>query len=142
LLLTGQTERIKGSPLQNRTKGTTHVAKADLGTKRICPNCGAKYYDLNRDPIICPRCGTQFEASSRTRAAVSQVDDDEVEETETEGAEFISLEEADAEVSGGEDEDEDIDTADDAEDAFLEPEEEEEGDDVADIVGDVDDEET
>ena len=38
------------------------MTKAELGTKRICPNCGTKYYDLNRDPIVCPRCGTYFEA--------------------------------------------------------------------------------
>ena len=37
------------------------MAKADLGTKRLCPSCGARYYDLNHSPIICPRCGTQFE---------------------------------------------------------------------------------
>ena len=27
-----------------------NVAKPELGTKRICPNCGAEYYDLNGDP--------------------------------------------------------------------------------------------
>ena len=40
--------------------GTRHiVAKANLGTKRVCPNCGSKYYDLNHSPIICPKCGTR-----------------------------------------------------------------------------------
>jgi len=24
-------------------------------TNSFCPNCGAKYYDLNRNPIVCPR---------------------------------------------------------------------------------------
>ena len=37
------------------------MTKAELGTKRLCPNCGARYYDLNHDPIVCPRCGTEFE---------------------------------------------------------------------------------
>jgi hypothetical protein len=45
------------------------VAKAELGTKRVCPNCGTKYYDLNKNPIICPKCGTYFEAPTRPRAA-------------------------------------------------------------------------
>lgn len=117
------------------------MAKADLGNKRICPNCGAKYYDLNRDPIVCPKCGTQFEAPARTRHVAPAVVDDEPEEVETE-AEFISLEEADEEAAGpGGEEDEDLEVADDAEDTFLEPEEEEE-DDVTDIIGDVDDEES
>ena len=34
------------------------MAKAELGTKRLCANCGAKFYDLNKDPIHCPKCGT------------------------------------------------------------------------------------
>ena len=28
------------------------------GKKRICASCKAKFYDLNKDPIICPKCGT------------------------------------------------------------------------------------
>ncbi|MBO0711819.1 MAG: TIGR02300 family protein, partial [Acetobacteraceae bacterium] len=32
------------------------MAKAELGTKRLCANCGAKFYDLNKDPIVCPKC--------------------------------------------------------------------------------------
>lgn len=32
------------------------------GTKRTCQNdaCGARFYDLNRDPIECPICGTVY----------------------------------------------------------------------------------
>ena len=122
------------------------MAKSELGTKRICPNCGAKYYDLNRDPIICPRCGTQFEASARVRPA-PVVDDDEedIEVGTASKAEFIPLEDADQEeastgavaVEGEEDVEED-----DADDTFLAPDEDEDEDDVGDIIGDVDDEET
>ena len=36
------------------------MAKPELGTKRVCPSCGTKYYDLNRSPIVCPSCGTVF----------------------------------------------------------------------------------
>jgi uncharacterized protein (TIGR02300 family) len=37
--------------------------KAERGTKRNCrnPECGARFYDLNRDPIVCPICQTVFE---------------------------------------------------------------------------------
>src|SRR5260370_8612403 len=31
-----------------------HVAKSDLGTKRICPTTGKKFYDLNKSPVISP----------------------------------------------------------------------------------------
>jgi len=34
------------------------VAKPELGTKRLCGNCGAKFYDLSKDPIVCPKCHT------------------------------------------------------------------------------------
>ena len=123
------------------------MAKPELGTKRICPNCGSKYYDLNRDPIICPRCGTPFEAVTRVRPAAAVVDDDD-DDVELEGetkAEFVPLEDADQEeadtgavVVEGDDDVEDDDSDDDT---FLEPDEDEDGDDVGDIIGDVDDEE-
>jgi uncharacterized protein (TIGR02300 family) len=126
------------------------VAKAQLGTKRICPNCGARYYDLNHNPIICPRCGTRFEvaaAPSRTRAAPAKVvpEEVEVEIDVKDPVEVVSLEEADDEaaaggavkVEGGDDE-EAIEKEED--DTFLAEEDEEE--DVEDIIGDVDEEET
>ena len=48
------------------------MAKPELGTKRLCGSCGAKFYDLAKDPIVCPKCGTVFEVVipvSRGRAA-------------------------------------------------------------------------
>ena len=30
------------------------VAKAELGTKRVCPETGRKFYDLDKDPIVSP----------------------------------------------------------------------------------------
>ncbi|HMK69295.1 MAG TPA: TIGR02300 family protein [Stellaceae bacterium] len=37
------------------------MAKPEWGTKRICPNCGARYYDMHHDPIICPKCKTEYD---------------------------------------------------------------------------------
>jgi uncharacterized protein (TIGR02300 family) len=36
--------------------------KAQRGTKRTCqnPECSARFYDLNRDPIACPICQSIF----------------------------------------------------------------------------------
>ena len=50
------------------------MTKAELGQKRVCMSCAAKFYDLNKDPIICPKCGTVFDTSAavkprRVRAA-------------------------------------------------------------------------
>jgi uncharacterized protein (TIGR02300 family) len=36
------------------------MSKPELGTKRLCGNCGAKFYDLHHDPIVCPKCATVF----------------------------------------------------------------------------------
>src|SRR5262249_55504194 len=126
------------------------LAKPDLGTKRQCANCGAKFYDLSKTPIVCPKCETVFVAApvtarSRPEPVRAVEAEPEVAAPETADAEFVSLEEADAESSGGgggkqdEGEDIEIDPALDA-DAFIE--EQEEGDaDVTDIIGDVDKEE-
>jgi uncharacterized protein (TIGR02300 family) len=132
------------------------VAKPELGTKRLCGNCAAKFYDLGKDPIVCPKCHTVLQLvalTSRSRAEPARAQaaaEEVVVVPETQEAEFVSLEEADAEVEGkkvvegevvdGADEEIEIEDEqlDDA--AFIE--EQEEGDeDVADIIGDVDNEE-
>ena len=33
------------------------MAKSELGTKRICPETGRKFYDLNKTPVISPYTG-------------------------------------------------------------------------------------
>jgi uncharacterized protein (TIGR02300 family) len=136
------------------------VAKPELGTKRLCGACGAKFYDLNKETIVCPKCSTVFIVApvvSRSRpepaivrpvaaaAAVAPVavKEPELEPVEAEGAEFVSLEEADVEVEGkakvpagetAETEEEEIAVADEPLDTFIE--EQEEGDpDVTDIIG-------
>lgn len=43
------------------------MVKADWGTKRICPNCGARYYDMRRMPITCPKCGAPFDLEALAR---------------------------------------------------------------------------
>ncbi len=55
------------------------MTKAELGIKRLCTECGAKYYDLNTTPITCPKCGAGFRVVATTtptrsgqRAAVRQ----------------------------------------------------------------------
>jgi uncharacterized protein (TIGR02300 family) len=131
------------------------VAKPELGTKRLCGNCGAKFYDLSKDPIVCPKCNTLFvppvAARTRTEAASAPTStEEEVAAPEVAEAEFVSLEDADKESEGakgavaeGAEEDVEVDdeSLDDA--AFIVPEEDEE-DDVTDIIGDglEDDEET
>ncbi|MES0870087.1 TIGR02300 family protein [Pseudovibrio denitrificans] len=79
------------------------MARPELGTKRLCAACGAKYYDLNRDPIICPKCGDMFDLgmTAKTAKAVKAVQKEEAEDALVkDDAELVSLEEADAEAAG------------------------------------------
>jgi uncharacterized protein (TIGR02300 family) len=140
------------------------VAKADLGTKRICPTTGKKFYDLNKSPVISPYTGevvpiapvppprTRADAASRAAAAAASAAEATPEPAEAE--ELVPLEEADAEENTGkvkavvpesEDDieiDETLEDDDDDDSTFIA--DEEEGDeDVTDIIGDVSgDEET
>ena len=34
--------------------------RAMRGTKRTCPACEVRFYDLARSPIVCPMCGAQY----------------------------------------------------------------------------------
>jgi uncharacterized protein (TIGR02300 family) len=125
------------------------VAKAQLGTKRIDPETGRKFYDLNKDPIVSPYTGKSYPRSYFDSGPIeASSEEEEVEEkelgTEEEAPETVSLEEADEEAAG-EDlpdlGDDDVDLGDEeADDTFLEEEEEEE-DDVTGIVGVEDDDE-
>ena len=47
------------------------MAKPEWGIKRICPSCGARYYDLRKDPPTCPTCSVEFdpEALLKSRRA-------------------------------------------------------------------------
>ena len=37
------------------------MVKPEWGTKRTCQSCAARFYDLQRKPIVCPKCETVFE---------------------------------------------------------------------------------
>ena len=53
------------------------LAKPEWGLKRTCLNCGVRFYDMKRDPIICPSCETEFDPLAlvrpkRARAAANR----------------------------------------------------------------------
>jgi uncharacterized protein (TIGR02300 family) len=43
------------------------VAKPEWGVKRTCLNCGARFYDLQREPIVCPACGAIVDAAVQSK---------------------------------------------------------------------------
>jgi uncharacterized protein (TIGR02300 family) len=123
------------------------LSKPELGNKHQCQNCGAKFFDLNNDPIVCPKCGTVFQVAAAARARPAAKAEEEEEDTEVAtpaGVEVVSLDEVEAgeEKAAAEPVVDDIDVEDDAEDdtaddPFLE-EEEEDDDDVTNLIdGDI-----
>lgn len=35
------------------------MTKPEWGTKRTCLNCGTRFYDMQKTPIVCPKCGSE-----------------------------------------------------------------------------------
>ncbi|WP_232627690.1 TIGR02300 family protein [Methylobacterium sp. Leaf118] len=115
------------------------MARPELGVKRQCMNCGAKFYDLDRDPATCPKCGTVYQvASSRVAPPIaSRAQEDEEDEEEKTGPELVSLDEAEttedeSDISVDVDDDESSETTTGDDDTFLE--EEDGDDDVSDLI--------
>ena len=126
------------------------MSKPARGTKRVCPSCEARFYDLNRTPIVCPVCQSIYQVTptpppppSRRWGRAQPVETRRVEEPQAkapvlEGPEIVSLEEAEEgtsevpteeneEIVGPSDDGAEFPAGDD-ENAFLEEEEEGEAD--------------
>lgn len=71
------------------------MAKAEWGTKRSCPKCGERFYDLGKDdPVVCIACGHEWmpdpilkskqpvhqEPVKKVAAVKAATDDDEEED--------------------------------------------------------------
>lgn len=130
------------------------MAKPELGTKRVCPETGRKFYDLNKDPIVSPYTGKTYPLSffddtkpevieTKVKPAPAEpAEEDEVVETT---AEVVSLDDAEEETAGT-DEDKNLpdlgDNTDDEvledeaeeDDTFLPDDDDDDDDDVAGIV--------
>jgi uncharacterized protein (TIGR02300 family) len=82
------------------------MAKPDLGLKRSCVACGARFYDLGRAPAVCPKCNTEQPAEQprarraaaapapvdekiKKRAAAPELEGDDIEVEDVEGDEAI-----------------------------------------------------
>ena len=39
------------------------MPKEEWGVKRVCPETGKRFYDLNADPIVSPYTGKEYEVS-------------------------------------------------------------------------------
>ncbi len=100
----------------SETKGPKPMAKPELGTKRVCVSCGARFYDLTKTPAICPKCGTEQPLDQpRLRRPAGNVVDDKRPKKPSPAP---GIEDVDVEVEGVEDvEEEDVlESTDDLED--------------------------
>ncbi len=86
------------------------MVKPEWGTKRSCPKCGERFYDLGKDdPVTCINCGVNWEPEPILKskqplpfeAAKAVVDDTKVEDADL-GDEDLDIEE-DAEPSPDDD---------------------------------------
>ena len=117
--------------------------KAERGTKRTCqnPECGSRFYDLGRNPIVCPICESVYElamsANSMSAAAEEKAARKpakkpafvppaaaKADAPEAEGEDLVVIEGEEEEATAGAEDDE----------TFLE-EEEEDGSDMSNIIG-------
>jgi uncharacterized protein (TIGR02300 family) len=80
------------------------MAKPELGTKRVCVSCGARFYDLTKQPAVCPKCSTEQPAEQpRMRRAGGNVLE---EKRRAKALPIPGAEDTDAEVETAEEESE------------------------------------
>ena len=81
------------------------MVKAEWGTKRTCPKCGERFYDLGKeDPVTCIECGNEWtpEPVLKSKQPIPFEDDKKKEGKE-----------ADSDLGGDDDDLEDIDVDED-----------------------------
>lgn len=88
------------------------MAKPEWGTKRSCPKCGERFYDLGKDePVTCIECGEEWYPEPVLKSK-QPIPFDEADKKKKEG-------EADSDLGGDDADDElkDIENIDDGEDS-------------------------
>ena len=48
------------------------MVNSELGNKHLCTECGARFYDLGRQPPTCPKCDTVVAAVTKPRPSRSR----------------------------------------------------------------------
>tara|TARA_B100000963_G_C22288630_1_gene520398 strand:- start:3 stop:344 length:342 start_codon:yes stop_codon:yes gene_type:complete len=69
------------------------MAKEEWGTKRICPETGKRFYDLNNDPVISPYTGKEItlEKSSSDRNKSSRKDQEPINKNFEESDDLLTM---------------------------------------------------
>ncbi|MEO1579852.1 MAG: TIGR02300 family protein [Pseudomonadota bacterium] len=83
------------------------MPKEEWGTKRLCPETGKRFYDLNATPIISPYTGNEVTVdTSKTRTMVADAEDAQT-------AKMKKTEDEDDLVLDDDDDSDDVDLGDD-----------------------------
>ena len=118
------------------------MAKAEWGLKRICPSCGAHFYDMRRDPITCPKCATVFDPAAQVRRARQAREEPAKAAPAPKAAPKPVVADDEVPIVGDVDEDAEIVDDEEEDDEALEDASElgEDEDDVAEVLDNVDEE--
>ena len=108
----------------------------ERGTKRTCQNgdCSARFYDLNRSPIVCPICSTKYVIAHSSVPISSVVAEEKRKVKKVELKSDVDEAEVEDDLVDVDTDDADEAVDDVADETFLE-EEEEDGGDVSGIIG-------
>jgi len=122
------------------------VAKPEWGTKRICPSCGTRYYDLMRRPVICPKCATPFDPEAFLKSRRARPAAPVEKELEPVGAEELDTDvetEEEGDIAAEEEEALPLEEAEEEDEELLEDASElgEDEDDMAEVIENVEEDE-
>lgn len=122
------------------------MAKPEWGTKRICPSCGTRYYDLMRQPVICPKCATPFDPEAFLKSRRARPAAPVEKEIEPVGAEELDTDvetEEEGDVAAEEEEALPLEEAEEEDEELLEDASElgEDEDDMAEVIENVEEDE-
>lgn len=90
------------------------MAKPEWGTKRTCPECGTRFYDLDSTPVTCVSCETSFEPVTLLKSR--RVKPEEEKKVAKPAAAEESTDQTDSELAALKAEGVDVDDADEFED--------------------------
>ncbi|MDO5621055.1 MAG: TIGR02300 family protein [Paracoccus sp. (in: a-proteobacteria)] len=104
------------------------MPKEEWGTKRLCPHCATRFYDLQKDPMTCPACGNTFTLESLMQGRSRSLISDKSARGGDDQTDVLDDDDLDDDDTGGDLDDDLLDDDDDNDDVSL--------DDIADVAGD------
>ena len=86
------------------------MVKPEWGTKRTCPKCGTRFYDLGKDdPVTCIECGATWTPEPVLKSK-QPIPYEEVQKEKVEVVEDVDLADADLDIDeDGDSPDNDVD---------------------------------